>query len=119
MAITIKDLRAKFAEFKDCDQGLALEAIEEAELNINADAWSVRADLGAVYLAAHLLKIALKADAIPGGPISQLKTSDVSASYAAPRIDPAVALSFGTLMQTVYGRRYFELRRQIFASRVI
>ena len=116
MAVTVQDIRAKFPEFKSCDVGIAAEAITEAECNINATAWGALADLGTKYLAAHLIKLATKGDSLPGGPPSQLKIGDASASFAVPR---GGVFSDPTLMRTVYGMRYLGLRRQIFPSRVL
>ncbi len=119
MTVSVKDLRAKFPEFKQCDTGIGTLAIEEAECNINATAWGSRADLGTLYLAAHLLKIASKGDSLPGGPLSSYKAGDITAQWATPRLDGAGAITAGTLLRTVYGMRYMELRRLIFASRVL
>lgn len=57
MALDVTSFLARFPEFKRAPLDLIESKITEAELQIDSAVWNTKTDLGAGYLAAHLLAL--------------------------------------------------------------
>jgi hypothetical protein len=55
MAVSVHRFRKAFPEFDRSEDELCAQKIAEATARISATTWGTRADLGIMYLAAHLL----------------------------------------------------------------
>lgn len=125
MAVTVADFRARFPEFGDNtgdfpDARVTL-ALADALLNMNVYAWGLRADMGQVYMAAHLL--AIEGDAFGGiggtsfGAVTQESVGEISRSFAAP--SGALTDSDGDLLWTKYGMVFSRLKRNIVSTPIV
>jgi len=116
MAVTPATIREVLTEFAQVSATRIQIFLDFAEQQLNAQAWGNKADQGLIYLTGHLLKIDAEAASGGGaaGPVSAESVGQVSASY---QIGESFADSeFGS---TVYGRRYLELAKTVFACRCL
>lgn len=112
MTWTPDSFRTRFVEFAAVDDVLVQDSLDEAELEVSADAWGSQYDRGTGYLAAHLLKIRIT---IEGGdpnleslvPQGTRTIGDVSITSAAYLVNLAKG---GALNLTPYGKEYFRIR---------
>lgn len=115
MSVTPDSLKLVHPEFSSTDANRAQLFIDRASRFVSQDAWGARADDGVIELACHMLKVADgQGGATPGAPTSD-HVGDVSTSYQVggdKRWD-------SELGSTSYGRTYMQLRRLIFADRVV
>jgi hypothetical protein len=116
MAVTPATVREVLTEFAEVPAPRIQTFLDFAAQQINAAAWGLKYDQGLIYLTGHLLK--LDADSKDGGgaagPVSAETVGQVSASYQIGEY--ASESEFGS---TVYGRRYLELRKLVFACRCL
>jgi len=110
LPISTDDIRTSFPEFATADEGLLQSCIDDADLEINGDAWGSRAELAEKYLAAHYATVRLRKSGA-AGPIIGQRVGDVAVQYAQPMnsligsgLDPALAT-------TSYGLNYARLVR--------
>lgn len=121
---TAAEFRARLAEFTSGDygDGAVVTALEDAALQINANAWGVKAALGQLYLAAHSLALfGPAASRIPGvvatGVVTGETVGEVSRTYSNPYGNTAPgSTDFGL---TRYGQMYERLKRQVIGSPVL
>lgn len=115
MAATRADLIARASEFTATPVATVDLALADALLQINATNWGSKADLGQIYLAAHLLKTWELQSAAASGPVSSRKDGDLAETYAVI----TAPLSDAALQSTVWGSLYLEIRSTIFSLRTI
>lgn len=85
----------------------AVEAIGvEAARFVNVSIWKAKADLGVVYMTAHMLKMAQLAGSNASGQVIREKVGDLERGYAAPND----ASSSSELAQTKYGQEFVRVR---------
>jgi hypothetical protein len=101
----MRDAAPEFAALSDPELQVY---IDQADQEINPDAWGSRAELAELYLALHLATIERKRNGAPG-PVTGIRVGDVATQYAAPvtsligtGVDPS-------LMTTSYGLAYARL----------
>lgn len=78
MAVTVSSFLERFPEFDDVNTDyptLVQIVIDEAELQVSADVWGDKADLGVLYLTAHLLACS------PFGEPARLSTDNTMTIY--------------------------------------
>jgi len=110
--LTPTDIRSRLPEFEALSTECIQTALDEAVIVINPEQWANKFDLGVLYYVGHTLSIA-GGNTAPNAPTSE-KVGDVSASYA---VSGEISSSgFGS---SVYGRKYIEIRRVCFASRIM
>jgi hypothetical protein len=80
-------------------------------LQMNADVWGEKLDLGSAYLAAHLATVGKRAGV--GGPVTHQSVGQVSQSFAA-----SVAQGAAHLGSTSYGLEYERLLYSLAAARM-
>lgn len=81
----------------------------EAERFVNTNVWGAKADLGVVYMTAHMLKMAALAGSNVGGQVTMEKVGDLQRNYASgskPNGDHELA-------QTQYGKEFIRARRSL------
>lgn len=109
-------LRAIAPELAGVDDATVDVFLGLAAERMDATAWGDLFQQGAVYLAAHLCVLAQRAAAtgVSGGagPVSAIKTGDVSVSFGA--IGGVIATaSMQAMSTTPHGLQYLALRRQV------
>lgn len=115
MAATRADLRARATEFASTADATVDLALADALSQINTTNWGTsKADLGQIYLAAHLLKVWELQSSAPAGPVSQRKDGDLSESYAIKY--PVSAEDYSS---TTWGRLYLSIRSTVFSPRTL
>lgn len=119
MAADLHAFRTRFPDF-DCkpDHVIGL-ALEDAALQINRRAWGRKADLGTLYLAAHMMAVddlALAGSGGAQGAVLSETVGSISRTYASPGATYGVTGEFGT---TKYGLMYMRLKSQVFGSPVL
>ena len=114
MAVTPATIKEVLTEFAEVSSTRIQIFLDFAAQQMNATAWGVKYDQGLIYLTGHLLK--LDAEAATGGgaagPVTAEAVGQVSASYQVGE-----SFSNSEFGSTVYGRRYLELSRTVFARR--
>lgn len=118
MAVTATDFKTRFPEFACLDDAVVDRWLAEATRYINATQWGTKGDDGIAYLGAHLI-VTFEADAIAGdepgaGPIKSEREGSVAVAYEIS--DNFMQDSMGG---TKYGRRYREILKTIFVTRLI
>lgn len=115
---TVSDFRARFEEF-DCESDSSIQlALDDASLQLNAQAWRDKYDLGQLYLAAHTLSLLASASAeSPKGPVVSETVGSVSRTYA--NLTASNTSFAGDTSTTKYGMLYTRLKRQILATPVV
>lgn len=111
--LTPTDIREKLPEFSALSAECIQRYLDEAAIMINAVAWDDKYDMGVLYFVGHYLLVDVEGETA-SGPATEEEVHDVSASYSVSK--SAIDSGFGS---THYGRRYIEIRRTIFACRVI
>lgn len=122
---SLADFRARFPEFGDNsgnfpDVRVNL-ALTDALLHMNTAVWGLRADLGQLYMAAHLL--AIEGDAFGGtgsatlGSVIQESVGDVSREFAVPGV--SITEVERDLAWTKYGIVFSRLKHNIVSTPVV
>jgi hypothetical protein len=88
---------------------LILQTLSCACSQINLACWGVKSDCAHIYLAAHMLSLAIGQES---GPVSSRTIDKISESYA---IAAATGSDAG-LSSTPWGRLYAQLRRTLFVA---
>lgn len=92
-------------EFASYDSTALTLVAAEAERFVNQTVWKEKADLGLVYMTAHMLKMAKEAEYIK---VTSEKVGDLSRSY-----DKSGAPGDTELDQTQYGKEFKRVRRTL------
>lgn len=105
------DLRV-FPEFADTNtvtDPFLQECIDNADLEINADAWGDRAELAEKYLAMHYASLLLRKNGGAAGAQTGTRVGDVAVQYANP-VSSLVGTGIDASLQaTSYGLNYLRL----------
>lgn len=116
---TPADLKSRWPEFTAISDPVIQVALDDADEEINADAWGTRAVKAECALAAHLLKQrgVLNTGASGGLPtdnIASAKVGDVSVTYNTAAVMMAVqAGADPSLATTKYGLEYIRLMNTV------
>ncbi len=84
--------------------GTQTAILAQVALQMDAEAWGDRLDLGATYLAAHLATRTLGGGTATSGPVVSESVGQVSRSYAAPS-----SIQGSALGSTSYGQEFMRL----------
>jgi len=114
MAITRTDVTDRFAEFTSIGDPEFDDVLADAALQINTRVFGDKADLGTVYLAAHLLGCA-HPSLIPPGRVTSEEMDGTSYKYAVADHQAAG----DDLDSTPYGRLFKRLRAQLPGARFV
>lgn len=117
ITVTVASLITRLPEFAEVDPDRVQLAIDEASARVNEVQWSLKADLGVTYLAAHLIAYFYDPACVEPAPgvVTSEREGGVATSYAiAEHMKDA-----GALGSTKYGRHFVGLRREIFVTRVV
>lgn len=112
---TPTQLKTSWPEFAAIDDTVIQAALDDADEEINADAWGTRAVKAECALAAHFLKQRGVLDAgAPGGlptdNVASVKVGDVSVTYNTAAVMMAVQAGVDpALVTTKYGQEYVRL----------
>ena len=124
MATSVAQFRTRFREFSDSaaipDDRVQL-FLDDAVLEMDANRWGTKFDIGQAYLAAHMLyidELANLGGAIGGGGAGNAgpktgKTVDKVSTTHGVNVAETDAIADGELLSTTYGRRYLRYRDQI------
>ncbi len=115
MAAEIADLKARATEFASTADATITLALADAALQINRTNWGSKADLGTIYLAAHILKVWELQSAAAAGPVTKLKDGDLAVEFGFASSSPDLS----SYAATIWGREYLALRDQIFSMQVL
>jgi hypothetical protein len=124
MAATTENIRLRFPEFSDeteyPDARIQLfidDAV--AQMGTNEKRWCGKYDIAQAYLVAHFLTLATNSEAgdtsAKTGPVQSKTAGGVSVTRAASDASKRSARD-DYLLQTAYGQRYDDLRRQCFVG---
>lgn len=116
MSVIVSDVKTMATELASVSDSTVELWLNAAVSRVNRTAFGDNADNATKYLAAHLTTLATKANsgASSGtGSIRQRKVGDVSTTFAVGTADAQDA----TLMSTIWGQMYMDLRRLVFADR--
>lgn len=123
MAATVSAFRTRFPEFgvTEFPDDRVSFALADALLQMNVNVWGIRADVGQLYLAAHLL--AIEGEAFGGttggatGPLTQESVGDVSRSYASGASSMSSAAD--DFAWTKYGAVYSRMKRTLVSTPIV
>lgn len=117
MSITAADVKAIATEFETLPELKIERFITHAENRLNRDYFGTsKADMAAIYLTAHLLKVDEAQSGHPSGPVTSESVGPISRSYGASLTGAASREELGS---TVWGRMYLDLRAGCYGARVI
>ena len=119
MAVYPNDIITRFPNFVDENPVRIQLFITDAEQSVNRTVWGKKADLGIIYLTAHLLAISPSPDisggsGSVGGVVTSEKVGDLSRNYSTTTA-PSSA-SNAALSSTRYGLEFIRLRREVLTS---
>lgn len=125
--ITVAMFRTRFPEFTTlvAADARVQQALDDATLSLNPNAWGKKYDLGQAYLAAHLLSIELANAGAAGGAgasvgqVTQEAVGEVSHSFATLVTTQGSSNTVDDFALTRYGVRYLSLRREVVASPLV
>lgn len=115
---TPDDLKTRWPEFAGVADPLIQDALDDADEEINADAWGTRAVKAECALAAHFLKkngaLTSGAPGLPTDNLGSVKVGDVSVTYNTAAIMMAVQAGVdASLADTKYGLEYIRLMNTV------
>ncbi len=112
---TVTNMKFKFPEFRNVDDGTVEFAIEEAVVTCGGEGhWIDDANqtLAMMYYAAHLLQVSImRAGSGTGQIISSERTPELSVTYAVPNMNAPIDFTM-----TIYGERFLGLVRKNFPA---
>ena len=117
MAVTAADIRATFPEFDGVSTATIDRWREHAERRVSVTQWGDKAGDGILWLTAHLLHVTCKQSSgqtVASGPVSSAKADGLSLAFAVP-----ARMTSSWLASSSYGQYYLDLRRTVFAARVL
>src|SRR5688500_9353808 len=111
MAIVWQDVVNIAPELSTLPLASQTAILADVALQMNADAWGSKLDLGSKWLAAHLATVGPRRSGV-GGPVVSESVGSVSRAYAA-----SVAAGASQLGSTSYGLEYERLLLTLAAAR--
>ena len=124
MTVTAADIKLRFRQFAGTDNDTIDLFIADASQSVNRRVWGNKADLGIIYLTAHMLATSPTADAeatgIDPGVVQSEKVGDMQTNYAtSPAAQTTTGTSSEDLSSTKYGRTFVRLRGEILTSPIV